>query len=578
MKSLLRFCLLVICNIAVADSQTFDVLKYDWRARADSLWGTVPAAEELQVFDSVWTLIDQKFACFQNLDLDWNGLKTKYRPEIEKGVSRGRFAAILSQMSLALKEPHTRIGDAGISNLVRGTPGVPMLFSGGLGNDGSFGAGLTPLEDSTVLVYKAIPSHPLGLVPGDIVLGYDGVPWKQLYPQLMKMELPISLSSYWGANESSFTHAWLQSAGRNWHLFDTIDILKYETKDTLHLPTSLLIGKDLSLFCTEQLPVAGVPIADSAIQTKDMLWGIVHGTNIGYIYSWSWFSSDGHFRNAIDSLTRIYKVDGIVIDVRCNNGGYMTNVDQGLSLLFNVAPPPIYLGRRDDPLDHSSMTSYETFSFNVDSTRFFDKPIAVLMGPSSVSANDFMATQLRHHPKARFFGKPPASGYASDLIVSIDSICVAQYAWLNGYVLEAGLPHYLTHVEFQMDEKVWFTPDGVAKGEDDVSKAALAWIASVTNVDSRMIAGIPGAIVLNQNYPNPFNPSTKIQFTIVNRQLTIVRVFDLLGREVSTLVNEVKEPGTYTVEFNASSLASGVYFYRLSAGQYVECRKMLVMK
>jgi hypothetical protein len=83
---------------------------------------------------------------------------------------------------------------------------------------------------------------------------------------------------------------------------------------------------------------------------------------------------------------------------------------------------------------------------------------------------------------------------------------------------------------------------------------------------------------LHQNYPNPFNPSTTIQFTIVNRQLTIVKVYDVMGREVATLVNEVKEPGTYTVQFSGSGLASGVYFYRLSAGQYVECRKMVVMK
>jgi hypothetical protein len=88
----------------------------------------------------------------------------------------------------------------------------------------------------------------------------------------------------------------------------------------------------------------------------------------------------------------------------------------------------------------------------------------------------------------------------------------------------------------------------------------------------------PGEFRLFDNYPNPFNPTTEIQFTIVNRLLTIIKVFDVLGREVATLVNEVKEPGSYTVEFNASSLASGVYFYRLSAGQYAECRKMIVMK
>jgi hypothetical protein len=60
--------------------------------------------------------------------------------------------------------------------------------------------------------------------------------------------------------------------------------------------------------------------------------------------------------------------------------------------------------------------------------------------------------------------------------------------------------------------------------------------------------------------------------------LTIVKVFDVLGREVATLVNAVKEPGTYTVQFDGSNLASGVYFYRLQAGTYVETRKLLLLR
>ncbi len=577
-KNFLLCCLIVICASTILESQALDILKSDWHDRVNSIWGTAPATEELQAFDSVWTMIDQKFACFQNLDFDWNVLKNKYRPEIEKGVSRGRFAAILSQMSIALMEPHTHIGDMGITNLTRGTPGIPMLFAGGWGNDDSFGAGLTPLEDSTVLVYKSIPSHPLGLVPGDIVLGYDGVPWKQLYPRLLKMELPISFTSYWGGNAGAFAHSWLQSAGRNWHLFDTIDIIKYSTRDTLHLPTSLLIGKDLSLFCTEQLPVAGVPMTDSITSAKDVRWGIVQGTNIGYVYSWTWFNSNLHFFNAIDSLTRIYKVDGIVIDIRSNQGGYVENADEGLSLLFKVAPPPIYLASRNDPFDHFSMMYFSTFSMFVDSTRFFDKPIAVLMGPNSVSANDFIATQLRNHPKARFFGEPPASGYASDQITSIDSICFAQYAWLNGYVLEDSLPHYLTHVEFQMDDKVWLTPDGVAKGEDDVAKAALTWITSVTSVVSRTSSHVPLVFVLNQNYPNPFNPTTVIGYQLPTNSFINLEVYDMLGREIRTLVNERQNAGAHSVSFNAGGLSSGVYIYRLTAGSFVKTKKMILLK
>ncbi len=576
MKNLLLCCLAVICTVTNVRSQPRDILKYDWRARVDSLWGTAGAAEELRTFDSLWTLIDQGFACFQNLDLDWSAIKSKYRPEIEHGVSRGRFAAVLGQMCIALREPHTRIGDMRVADVSKGTPGVPMFFIGS--NDGSFGAGLTPLEDSTALVYKAIPSHPLGLVPGDIVLGYDGVPWKRLYPLLLQMELPISYTSYYGANPGAFTHSLLQSAGRNWHLFDTIDVMKYLSKDTLHLPTSVLIGKDVNLFCTEQLPVAGIPMTDSINSNKDVRWGIVQGTNIGYVYSWSWFYIGGHFRNAIDSLTRVYNVDGIVIDIRTNKGGYLSNVVDGISLLFKVAPPPVYLANRSDPFDHLSMTGAPYYSMTVDPKRFFDKPIAVLTGPNAVSANDFIVTQLRHHPRARFFGKAPASGYASAVTASIDSMCFAQYAYCNGYVLEDGVPHYLTHVEFQVDEKVWFTPDGVARGEDDVAKAALAWITSATRVDSRAHEPAPLAFILNQNYPNPFNPTTVIGYQLpVACSVTLV-VYDVLGREVAVLVNEKKMPGSYSVRCDGSRLASGVYFYRLQAGEFVQSRRLLLLR
>lgn len=100
-----------------------------------------------------------------------------------------------------------------------------------------------------------------------------------------------------------------------------------------------------------------------------------------------------------------------------------------------------------------------------------------------------------------------------------------------------------------------------------------------TAVTPAMSAGgaIPAGFRLS-NYPNPFNPTTTIQFTIVDRQPTIVRVYDLLGREVSTLVNEVKEPGTYTVQFDGSGLSSGAYFTRVSAGGYAATRRMLLVK
>ncbi|GMU96739.1 T9SS type A sorting domain-containing protein [Ignavibacterium album] len=93
---------------------------------------------------------------------------------------------------------------------------------------------------------------------------------------------------------------------------------------------------------------------------------------------------------------------------------------------------------------------------------------------------------------------------------------------------------------------------------------------------------IPTEFALEQNYPNPFNPSTKIRFSIPNvgteLALSVLKVYDILGNEVATLVNEEKPAGVYEVEFNASQLSSGIYFYKLSAGSFTEVKKMTVLK
>jgi hypothetical protein len=89
---------------------------------------------------------------------------------------------------------------------------------------------------------------------------------------------------------------------------------------------------------------------------------------------------------------------------------------------------------------------------------------------------------------------------------------------------------------------------------------------------------MPAAFVLNQNYPNPFNPSTKIQFEIPEAGFVSLKVYNLLGQEVAALVNDRLEAGRYRAEFDASNLPSGTYLYRLQAGDFLETRKMIVLK
>lgn len=89
---------------------------------------------------------------------------------------------------------------------------------------------------------------------------------------------------------------------------------------------------------------------------------------------------------------------------------------------------------------------------------------------------------------------------------------------------------------------------------------------------------VPLKYELSQNYPNPFNPITNIKYQIQKTGLATLKIYDLLGREIKTLVNEVKNPGSYMVSFNGAEFASGVYFYRIQSGDFIQVKKMLMIK
>ena len=110
------------------------------------------------------------------------------------------------------------------------------------------------------------------------------------------------------------------------------------------------------------------------------------------------------------------------------------------------------------------------------------------------------------------------------------------------------------------------------------------WTA--TNPDSCMISAVsqhqvqevPTKYYLSQNYPNPFNPTTSIKYSVIKPGLVSLKVYDILGRQVAELVNQYKSAGTYVVDFDASALTSGMYFYKLEAGDYKEVKRMILVK
>lgn len=112
-------------------------------------------------------------------------------------------------------------------------------------------------------------------------------------------------------------------------------------------------------------------------------------------------------------------------------------------------------------------------------------------------------------------------------------------------------------------------------GEDSLGVKTIYDVFDITSVPSQEI---PSRFQLSQNYPNPFNPTTRIKFALPKESNVTLNIYNLLGQEVETLISKVMSVGYHTVDFNATNLPSGMYVYRIEAGNFVQSKKMLLMK
>ena len=362
-----------------------------------------------------------------------------------------------------------------------------------------FGAVLTLLPDSSLVVLRTVENHPLGLQPGDIVLGYEGVAWKDLVNEFLEADIPLVF--FQRSKKSAVRDNEMISAGMNWHLFDTIDIVKYTSGDTVHLsvsplldlpvPTGAIWGKfgENLMWNNEQLPVQGVPFLDpDDLDERCLTYGIVEGTNIGYIYLYIefWEGYEGidynfnqQFNEAVISLQ---ETEGLIIDLRLNWGGGVESWD-AFSILFNQDLYTVVPAYRCSPTGFNlcqEISLKEYFKINGDPHSLYDRPLAVLVGPNNVSCGELIAHQLRYHPMVHFFGKAACAGLAlyQDLESFSDwhiRFSISDFCHLNDPET------YLNHSAFPIDVPVWFKLDDVANGEDTVVKRAIEWINNLSH-------------------------------------------------------------------------------------------------
>jgi flagellar hook assembly protein FlgD len=116
----------------------------------------------------------------------------------------------------------------------------------------------------------------------------------------------------------------------------------------------------------------------------------------------------------------------------------------------------------------------------------------------------------------------------------------------------------------------------ISSADVGIGISEVGTISSITGIEGENTT--PVGFFLNQNYPNPFNPSTTIEFTLPKSEYVELKIYNILGKEVSTLVSMKLNPGNHTYTFDGKNLATGIYYYQLVAGDYREVKKMILLR
>ncbi|MGF1468833.1 MAG: S41 family peptidase [Sandaracinaceae bacterium] len=458
-----------------------------WADRVDATWGEAPSLEErLAIFDYASVIIGSVHPDLQDPSPDWNEAHDALRAQDEAAESYGAFAAVLFELADAVR--HTAFAET----TVCGTPNperppvvygytTPALL------DSSpidwLGACVTPLADDRLLVYRVADDNPAGLEPGDVLLGYDGLPWRENAEALEALPLPRCSWPYGHADAEDFAR--MASAPLNVHLFETVEVQRFGASAPESLRTEDLLGFASPLLCTGQLPVEGVefpyvvPVADSQAGTAQDVSAARLPGDIGYVYVYNMYAGVGPALTA--AVESLMDTRGLVLDLRTVVYGSPDNMSGAMAQLFDEDIDVITRCWERDPVGTNLRPcQWPGLRIDADEATLYDRPIAVLVGPESWGVADHAAYMLRLHPRARVFGLPTPGAFRNDRGYNPPPPAsdFGIQMWVVSGIERTADGRDLLDVPVAPDEEVWLTPEDVAAGRDTVVEAALAWIAS----------------------------------------------------------------------------------------------------
>ncbi len=529
-----------------------------WAHLVDSTWGAgLPDAQKMAQFNTFWKHFDSFYACYINLPAyNWDSIVTAIDTQIMHGVSKGRFAAIANDFMRKINDGHSGFHDAAVnypSSIYRGLP----LFRD---ESGKFGACITTFNDTEAMVYSVHAGHPLGLERGDIILGYNSEPWLKIVKTMLNNQLPNSV--YLGSTDAATMHRYVQAAGENWYLFDTINIKKCDGS-IVNLPTTLMTGFSYQDFPTEQMPVAGVNIPTYTQYYSsgvNISANVIHGHRIGYVYMYDCTDATGNkLLNATKRLVEDSLVTGLIYDIRTNFGGGFLAFESTFKYLNDADVSWVGYGDRYDAnrlnLSNVGLTSW--YDLTDDEPHYFYHPIAILTGPNAVSAGDFFPVLFRHHPNVKVFGKSTAGAYGSSTSITLPYTGFYASMQLANFFQTGAPTSYMTHTEVPVDSNIWFVRDSVCLGIDNMVSTAVQWIEGITSdIHGPSLQSFTAHV-----YPNPVSNYINIAITNPANQQVEITLRNMLG---SVVLHTGYNAGSGTLRLDLpEQLPSGNYYLSL---------------
>jgi hypothetical protein len=239
--------------------------------------------------------------------------------------------------------------------------------------------------------------------------------------------------------------------------------------------------------------------------------------------------------------------------------------------------PDLYIGLYNITKSHVGYWRDDTPDYHLRFGKFF-----VRNDEAASQCDEMIANGTENY----YYGEKFPSGYIVEARIPLDTLAIKRNAgitstdvinWKVGDKIPFDIAINDNDDGLARDGMIFYSPTNRDAGWQNVNSWTYTWISDdVTAVDENL--GTVYSFNLAQNYPNPFNPSTQIKYSIAEAGLVSVKIFDILGREVADLVNRQQSAGTYTVNFNAQNLSTGVYIYRIESGSFQATKKMMLMK